>query len=79
LVKAAERSGTLNVTLRSVQDTTIVPSEGVTAREIGGGQSLPESTGPEKTPVLIIPPSSGTRSKPEVTIIRATTETTINP
>jgi len=80
LVKAAERSGTLNVTLRSVQDTTIVPSEGVTAREIGGGQPLPEQSGQtDRTPVLIIPPSSATRSKPEITIIRATSEQTISP
>jgi pilus assembly protein CpaB len=80
LVKAAERSGTLNVTLRSVQDTTIVPSEGVTSREIGGGQPLPEQTGQsDKTPVLIIPPSTATRSKPEITIIRATSEQTISP
>jgi len=80
LVKAAERSGTLNVTLRSVQDNTIVPSEGVTAREIGGGQPLPETTGQnEKTPVLIIPPSSSTRSKPEITFIRGTEEKTITP
>ena len=78
LVKAAERSGTLNVTLRSVSDVAIITSEGVTERELGGGE--PEPTGQtERTPVLIIPPSSGSRSKPGITIIRATEEKTITP
>ena len=78
LVKAAERSGTLNVTLRSVSDVAIVSSEGVTERELGGGEAEPTGQ-TERTPVLIIPPSSGSRSKPGITIIRATEEKTITP
>ena len=78
LVKAAERSGTLNVTLRSVSDVAIVNSEGVTERELGGGEAEPTGQ-TERTPVLIIPPSSGSRSKPGITIIRATEEKTITP
>ena len=43
----------VGVTLRPVQDAAIIPSEGVTERELGGGQPLPEpSTSPaqpEKT------------------------------
>jgi pilus assembly protein CpaB len=79
LVKAAERSGTLNVTLRPIQDTAIIPSAGVTERELGGGQPLSEQTPlqPERTSVIIIPPTSSTRQKPEITIIRATTEQTV--
>ncbi len=81
LVKAAERSGTLNVTLRSVQDPTIVPSEGITERELAGGQTQQEPTSmqPEKTPVMIIAPSSASKQKPEITMIRGTAETTVSP
>ena len=81
LVKAAERSGTLNVTLRPVQDNAIIPSEGVMERELGGGQPLAEQQPlqPERTAVVIIPPSAATRQKPEITVIRGTAETTISP
>jgi len=80
LVKAAERSGTLNVTLRPVQDAAIIPSEGVTERELGGGQPLTETTTQtDRTPVMIIPPSATTRQKPEITLIRGTAEQTVTP
>jgi len=80
LVKAAERSGTLNVTLRPVRDREIIPSEGVTERELGGAQPLPEPTmQTDRTPVVIIPPSAATRQKPEITVIRGTAEQTITP
>jgi pilus assembly protein CpaB len=79
LVKAAERSGTLNVTLRPIQDAAIIPSPGVTERELGGGQPLAEQSPlqPEKTSVIIMPPTVATRQKPEITLIRGTEERTI--
>jgi pilus assembly protein CpaB len=75
LVKAAERRGTLAVTLRGVQDLNVIPTEGVTAQDLGIGQAPPEpTTTVEKTPVFIVPPSPNPRTKSGVTIIRGTEE-----
>jgi Flp pilus assembly protein CpaB len=80
LVKAAERSGTLNVTLRPVQSAEVLATQGVTERELTGGQAAPDQPAQTtQTPVLIIPPSSPSRPKSEITIIRATEERTITP
>ena len=80
LVKAAERSGTLNVTLRPVQDAAVLATQGVGDRELTGGQpSMDQTTANAQTPVLIMPPSSPARPKAEITIIRATEERTISP
>jgi hypothetical protein len=80
LVKAAERRGTLAVTLRGVQDLNVVPTEGVTAQDLGLGQTQPEPTNlTEKTPVFIIPPSPNPRAKPGLTIIRGTEEKSVVP
>ena len=78
LVKAAERSGTLAVTLRPVNESAVISSEGVSERELGGGQAIPEtSPQPERTPVVIMPPTAATRARPEITIIKGSEEKTI--
>ncbi len=79
LVTAAERSGTLRMALRGVQDPTIVPTPGITPQDLGGMAAEPATNTPEKTPVFIIPPSPNPRTKPGVTIIRGTDEKSVVP
>ncbi len=83
LITAAERSGSLRVSLRSVRDADIVSSPGVGARDLSGGGPVGPETGtqqPDKTPVFIVPPpSTGSRPRPEITIIRGLDEKTVTP
>ncbi len=82
LITAAERSGSLRVSLRSVRDDNVVSSQGVGARDLSGGGPLAPETGSqqsEKTPIFIMPPSTGSRPRPEITIIRGLEEKTITP
>jgi pilus assembly protein CpaB len=80
LVTAAERSGTLRVTLRAVNGEEIVATPGVGARDLNSGpQASPEgATPPEKTPIFIVPPpSSAGRARPEIEIYRGTDQKTV--
>lgn len=78
LVTAAERSGTLRVSLRAVRDANVVDSPGVDSRDFAGTRQTGESTPMvEKTPVFIVPPSGSSRGRSEVTIIRGNEEKTI--
>src|SRR5439155_17521609 len=80
LLTAAERSGTLRVSLRAVRDAVVVDSRGVDSRDFAGSKHLADiNPQPEKTPVFIVPPSSGSRARPEITIIRGNEEKTIAP
>ena len=79
LLTAAERSGTLRVSLRAVRDADVVDSRGVDSRDFAGGRPYVEATPqPDKTPVFIMPPSA-TRTRTEITIIRGNEEKTIAP
>jgi pilus assembly protein CpaB len=81
LLTAADRAGVLRIQLRPLQDDTIVPSPGITVRDIPGGKGkIVEATGQQgerATPVIISPPPS--RSRPEITVIRATQEQVVSP
>jgi pilus assembly protein CpaB len=86
LLKAAERSGTMSVTLRSTQDKEIIQPVGVTPRDLaaGFGQGdeafAPETPGPEaseskSTPVIFVNPQGrGTPKETEIKIFRGTDE-----
>jgi pilus assembly protein CpaB len=89
LIAAADRAGALRVSLRSIKDTKIVASGGVTARDLGGMvpeepapvQQQPVQAGtpePKKVPVFInVQPSSKTRT--EIEIVRGVTGQTVTP
>ena len=80
LVKAAERSGTLSVTLRPPSSNEIVPSTGVTAGDLTGGQGFSDQTNvSDRTPIFIVPPANASRQKQELTIIRGSEERTVTP
>lgn len=77
LLTAADRSGVLRVSLRALQDDKIVPSSGVTVRDIKGDGRLTfepatQSSKAESTPVIISPAS--TRGGRDVKIFRGVTE-----
>lgn len=79
LVTAAERSGTLRVSLRAVHDPNVVESRGVDARDFAGGKANAETnSAPDRTPVIFIP-ASNARGRSEITIIRGNEEKTIAP
>lgn len=76
LVKAAERNGTLSVSLRG-RDKDIVSSPGVTPKQLGAEQeeSVTVETNADKTPIIIAPPPRPSKSADvEIKIIRSTTE-----
>jgi pilus assembly protein CpaB len=81
LVTAAERSGTLRVSLRSVRDSNVVDTGGVDARDFAGAKRPPETTAQaDRTAIIFVPPSSGGRAaRPEITIIKGSEEKTVSP
>lgn len=82
LLKAAERSGTMSVTLRSFKDKEIIQPTGVTPRDLAANEGqgletpLVESTNANSTPVIFVNPQQG-RNPPkdvEIKIYRGTEE-----
>jgi len=80
-VTAADREGTLRVSLRPVNDSQVVPTLGVTAKDLAGGkmhEDLGTSTNEQKqAPIYIMPPPPPQR--PEITIIKGSQEQTVSP
>ena len=83
LVKAAERNGTLSVSLRG-RSTEIVPSAGVTPKQLGNEpeESVTVETNTDKTPIMIPLPATRPSKGPdvEIKVFRGTEErsTTVN-
>ncbi|MCG3148855.1 MAG: hypothetical protein PCFJNLEI_02304 [Verrucomicrobiae bacterium] len=86
LLKAAERSGTMSVTLRSFKDKEIIQPVGITPRDLAAGAvqgeepTSPEATGPEatdnrSTPVIFVNPQNrATPKETEIKIFRGADE-----
>lgn len=79
LLTAADRAGALRVALRPVEEKTIIPSQGVSARDFLGRKTFELSTTPpdqqRATPIIISPPPG--RQRPEIKIYRGTQEQTV--
>ncbi|MEI6085164.1 MAG: Flp pilus assembly protein CpaB [Verrucomicrobiota bacterium] len=82
LLKAAERSGTMSVTLRSYKDKEIIQPTGVTPRDlasgVGQGDEAPvvETNDSRSTPVIFVNPQSrnAPQKETEIKVFRGTDE-----
>ena len=85
LIAMADRAGALRVSLRPVHDSRIVPSDGVTSRDITGGRVTEDTTTvtnePRQTPVFINlqPTTTPSPRRGGMTIIRGVQEQAGSP
>ncbi len=84
LIAMADRAGALRVSLRPVHDSTIVPSDGKTTRDIAGGTVSEDTTvntnQPAQTPIFInLPATTPSPHRSGITIIRGVQEQAGSP
>lgn len=80
-VTAADREGSLRVSLRPINDRQVVSTGGVTTKDLAGGrvsEEMPAGTNEQKQTVVYIMSPTSTR-RPEITVIKGAQESTVSP